>query len=175
MKIRARAPRGLSLAERLWFYLPKGNPDECWIWTGPMINAKRKGGGYGQIIIKKNGKLYYYTAHRVSWTVNRGPIPDGMEVLHSCDNPPCGNYYHLFLGTQVDNVRDAVQKGRMKGRETSAKGMNHYLTRLTDDKVLEIRRLRRDGLKLKEIAARFDLTVQHVSKITRRVAWRHLP
>jgi hypothetical protein len=75
----------------------------CWVWSG-ATNRK----GYGVYIFR--GK--YVGAHRVAWTLFRGPIPDGLFVLHRCDNPPCLNPDHLFLGTHNDNMIDMVLKGR---------------------------------------------------------------
>src|ERR1043166_7633701 len=75
----------------------------CWIWQGAKTTL-----GYGQVCI--NYKLIY--AHRLVWELTVGPIPKGMNVLHRCDNPPCVNPLHLFLGTQMDNVLDCRKKGR---------------------------------------------------------------
>ena len=79
-----------------------GGPNTCWPWTGARLNR-----GYGQVY-QPNHKLL---AHRVAWELECGPIPDGMSVLHQCDNPPCCNPAHLFLGTQADNISDRDQKG----------------------------------------------------------------
>jgi len=84
-------------------YTRKGE-DECWLWE--KSNSAK---GYGQI--RKNGKMT--TAHRVAWELHNGPIPDGMCVLHKCDEPICVNPNHLFLGTLKDNFDDAVAKGRI--------------------------------------------------------------
>lgn len=81
----------------------------CIEWQGAK-NDK----GYGQVVL---GKARVY-AHRFFWEVENGPIPDGMQVLHKCDNPPCVNTAHHFLGTHLDNSRDKVAKGRAKNRYT---------------------------------------------------------
>lgn len=75
---------------------------ECWLFLGATTRN-----GYGTL--SWNGRLVY--AHRLAWTLTNGPIPEGLRVLHSCDNPPCVR--HLFLGTAADNSRDMVAKGRM--------------------------------------------------------------
>lgn len=80
------------------------NPDECWPWL-----AAKAGGGYG--VVRIDGVIH--KAHRLAYELCIGPIPPGMVVMHTCDNPPCCNPSHLRLGTQRDNVLDMVAKGRM--------------------------------------------------------------
>lgn len=78
----------------------------CWEWTGASSNE-----GYGRV--KVAGKLE--SPHRLMWEEENGPIPDGLWILHDCDNPPCVNPAHLFLGTRSDNMLDASKKGRTRG------------------------------------------------------------
>lgn len=80
-----------------------GSLDECWEWT-----AARHPSGYGTFYF--NGK--WSRAHRTAWELANGPIPEGLLVLHRCDNPPCVNPRHLWLGTDADNTRDMIAKGR---------------------------------------------------------------
>lgn len=80
--------------------------DECWEWNG-----NRSPYGYG----RKRIKTVLYQTHRLAWAWVNGPIPAGLCVLHRCDNPPCCNPRHLFLGTQVDNNNDTISKGRHGG------------------------------------------------------------
>lgn len=78
----------------------------CWLWTGAKTH------GYGEVSYKHSKRL---RAHRISWTIHHGKIPDGLCVLHKCDTPLCVNPEHLFLGTQADNLKDCYEKGRMRG------------------------------------------------------------
>jgi len=77
---------------------------DCWVWTG-----HRTPNGYGQVTGYSFTETY---AHRLSWTMANGPIPGGMWVLHHCDNPPCINPDHLYIGTAADNAQDRERRGR---------------------------------------------------------------
>lgn len=78
---------------------------DCWLWTGP-----RSASGYGRC----SRGMKKHRAHRVAFALYVAEIPEGMHVLHRCDNPPCVNPAHLFLGTHIDNMRDMEAKGRAK-------------------------------------------------------------
>ncbi len=100
--------------------------NSCWIWMGSKLPH-----GYGMLRARWTGKKTMWRTHRYSWLIHRGVIPEGMCVLHRCDNPPCVNPRHLFLGTQADNNEDMRRKGRL----INVGGDKHW-TRLYPDKVL---------------------------------------
>ena len=102
---------------RYWAKVPSsGGADACWLWQASRL------GDYGQFVATKPGALTsrgkdqaHLYAHRVAWVIANGrPIPDGLMVLHRCDVPMCVNPAHLFLGTQLDNMRDCKAKGRLR-------------------------------------------------------------
>ncbi len=144
-------------------------PSGCWVWTSTM-----KSNGYGciQIGSRVDGSRRIVRAHRASWALHNGPIPDGLHVLHHCDIRSCVNPAHLFLGTNADNVRDREKKGR--GLPSVLFGDANGKTKLTDAEVAEIRALAGRMLR-REIAALYGVTQQHVSDLIngkRRVAQR---
>lgn len=144
------ASRRIPLAERFWEKVDKRGPDECWVWT------RATSGEYGEISLGGRGRPI--SAHRASWLLTCGPIPPGLSVLHSCDNPPCVNPAHLFLGTQADNVADMERKGRARRRAVSGEG--HYLATLSDASAEEIRSLYASGAGSQYALARRFRTTQ---------------
>jgi hypothetical protein len=101
----------VPIVDRFWARVQKS--DGCWEWTG-AVNSRN--GGYGVIGISGSRKLT--VTHRLSWEIHHGPIPDGLWVLHRCDNRKCCNPEHLFLGTHADNMRDMTAKGRQANQNT---------------------------------------------------------
>lgn len=110
-------------------------------------------------------------AHRLAFQLVKGPIPEGLSILHSCDNPPCCNPAHLTAGTTKENVQDAISKGRWSNRQ----GMNAGTSKLTDSQVKEIRTLH-DGSRgsMARLAKQFNVCKSSVSQILRGVTWQHV-
>lgn len=108
--------------------------------------------------------------HRVAWESANGPIPGGLRVLHRCDNPPCCNPAHLFLGTAAENADDMVQKGR----QHHPIGELHPSHKLTAQQVVAIRQRYAAGEQQIDLAAEYGVAFQTVSMIVLRKTWRHL-
>ncbi len=94
-----------TFEERFWQKVKRCGDDECWLWQ-----AVTNQDGYG--LVRYPGRPHMMGAHRASWLLHNGDVPADLEVLHRCDNPPCVNPAHLWLGTQVDNIHDMCAKGR---------------------------------------------------------------
>ena len=136
----------------------------CWMWT-----ASRNKKGYG--IFGMHIGVAYRTsvcAHRASWIIHNGAVPEGLQVLHKCDVRGCVNPDHLFLGTNQDNVDDKMAKGR----EARQKGYRNPNSKLTDEAVREIRGI--NGKTLREIASQFGVTLQNVHYIRSGQTWKHV-
>src|ERR1700733_786773 len=151
---------------------PKG---DCWLWMaarrGNKTSAQTPDKFYGCFRYEDSAQL----AHRVAWMLTKGDIPDGMEVLHSCDNPPCVNPAHLFLGTHGDNMRDCWTKGRGRIPKSDNKGSKHGNAKLNERKVLKMRSMAATGdFTYTQLAEIFGVHRMNVSCIVRRKTWRHV-
>lgn len=170
-----------SIAERARFdakWIPEPNTG-CHLWIG--CTAKT-GARYGKVKIRKRGVL----AHRLAWILAHGPIPDGMNVLHRCDTPQCVNVDHAFVGTQLDNVRDMMSKGRggwLSGSEHRerrrpegyARGEANGSSRLTSESVIEIRALHVKGVSGRSIATQLRVDKTTIQKVLRGISWKSVP
>lgn len=152
----------MSETVRFWSQVQRGGSETCWPWTGKKIK-----GGYGDFVRFVDGKWTHSIAHRWSWVEANGPIPRGLFVCHRCDNPPCVNPSHLFLGTALDNERDKIAKGRLECRV----GERNPNARIGPDDVREIRRLRGEGRTLAGIARRYGLHPETVRRIALGRSW----
>lgn len=148
-----------SIAEKYWEKVVKGSePDECWLWLGGTNED-----GYGRF---GRGEL----AHRIAFQVHTGEHPGNFYVLHRCDNPPCTNDRHLYKGTQFDNMRDMVQKGR-QNKTSRNKGKDHGMAKLTDD---QVRLIKSSQGEQKLLAKQLNVSPSLVCHIRAGKGWTHI-
>ena len=159
-----------NLMGRLWAAVEK--TESCWLYRGFCDPT-----GYG-IISDGTGPHRNKRVHRLSWEQHYGPIPDGMLVCHHCDVRNCIRPDHLFVGTEKDNTDDMVSKGRAlfqtDPERLRQQGSKHGESKLTEEQVIEIRRLRAEGKRQWEIAQQFGVTRGLIGHIVRRQAWAHV-
>jgi hypothetical protein len=139
-----------ALPERFWTRVDRSAAEGCWLWTGSRQN------GYGRI--GHRGIVDY--AHRVAWELTYGPIPEGQQVLHDCDTPPCVRPEHLKLGTPAVNHRDRA----LRGRSHSPKGTPRP-PRVAPAVVRRIRELLAEGFSQKALAKKFGISQSAANKI----------
>lgn len=168
-----RPPRPLT--ERFWNKVHK--TETCWNWIGRLSHD---GKGYGRIS-ERPGKMR--PAHKMSWELANGPVPDGLLVLHRCDNTACIRPDHLWLGTSADNTRDMYEKGRgaVGDRNGSRlyperlwRGEKHTESKLTETNVRDIRQRVSCGEKRCNLAQEYGVTGALVGLIVKRKIWRHI-
>lgn len=167
------------------------NDSDCWPWLGTL---RSKENPYG--VFRSGGRRH--PSHRLAWEFTFGPIPEGMSVCHRCDNPPCCNPAHLFLGTNLDNIADRHNKGRdasglrngkytrpaatprgtRHGRHTkpqsTARGERHGFAKLSENDVRRILDAYARGIERKVIAQEFGVGYQAIWDITKGRSWTHI-
>lgn len=146
-----------SAMRRLHSGIVRGDPDECWPWI-----KYRYARGYGGIML---GARTLLATHRLAYAAAFGPISDGLVVCHRCDNPPCCNPAHLFLGTHADNKNDSMRKRR------HVFGARHWCAKLTPELVAEIRRRRATGESGPRIAASLGISSSQVYRVSVGGGW----
>jgi hypothetical protein len=145
-----------ELADLLLARATPGKPNECWPWPHALTRN-----GYGRVGV---GRLLRY-AHRLSFEAFNGPIPDGENVCHRCDNPPCWNPAHLFSGTTAENIADRDRKERV------CRGERHHASRLSED---EVREIRASGLSGPELGRQYGVSPFTIYKILDGRSWKHV-
>lgn len=143
-----------EIERRFWRKAAVRAANECWPWEATCRN------GYGQFFIDKRG----FVASRVAWGIANRTDPGQLLVCHRCDNPPCVNPAHLFLGTASENQQDMLRKGRGAG------GMAPKRIKITAEQAAEIRN---DPRILREIAADYGLSVSGAHAVKTGLCWRH--
>jgi len=165
----------IDAAIRFWRKVNKHGPmmrkelGRCWIWIGA-----RRNGGYGVFHPAGMGRNATMNANKFAWEQVNGPVPIGKVLMHRCDYPPCIRPSHHCLGTQTENMRDASQKGRLKGPKPWQRGELHRNHKLTEEQVNEIRELRRQGWTLATLSKKFSISISNVHEIVSRQIWAHL-
>lgn len=160
----------LPWPERFWAKVRKSS--NCWEWTGAK-NTK----GYGNVSVWKVGT---FKAHRIAWQLSYGPIPDGKCVLHHCDNPGCVRPDHLWLGTNLDNIRDMWKKGRARPGvigplplEKRARGDSHGMAKMTSTLVSQLRAEYENGnTNISHLAVKYGVTRRTIKDALIRKTWQ---
>ena len=151
-----RLPRKQTAEERFWVKVDRRGPDECWPWIGGATSD-----GYGVF----HADRICARAHRWAYRFQKGPIPFGKIVMHSCDNPPCCNGSHLSVGTNADNTADKMRKGRHR----PVRGEDHPRAKIDRHKAREIRT---STLSSRQAAKAFGLSPSQIKRIRRAEAWK---
>ena len=149
----------MMMDQKFWAKVLLG--DGCWEWIGHIHRS-----GYGRVMrwaISKDGTW----AHRYSWMLANGPIPEGMLVLHKCDNRSCVRPSHLFLGSHADNMADASKKGRMRNAGKPC-------AKLKVQDVWAIRKLYLEGARQRDLAKQFGVAQSTVSEVVNNKYWSYV-
>lgn len=154
-----------SIEERFWEKVNIKGDTECWEWIGSRLKNK----GYGQLNINAKTTL----AHRISWKIHNGFVPEGLFVCHNCDNPSCVNPKHLFLGTNSDNLKDAAKKGMFHGNDGKTKGESNWQHKLTDNEVRAIRSLSSKHTQ-RELAKIYGVHQKTIFMALHNLSWKHV-
>ncbi len=168
------APQRTKLVDQFFERARVRSENECWPWNRSLTLS-----GYGRL--KSQG--YTWRAHRLSYELFKGPIPEGMLVMHACDNPECVNPSHLSVGTHADNNADKAKKGRAVSGEKHhsrtnpeclLRGEKHGRTSLTREDVIEMRCLAREGVADKALAELYGISASQAWRIVKGKFWQHL-
>ena len=141
--------------------------DGCWNWNGSFDKD-----GYSKMTVKTN--MGFNRAHITSWKIHNGKIPEGLCVLHKCDNPSCTNPEHLFLGTAKDNTQDMIKKGRDGFNIWNQLGSLNPQSKLDENKVKEIKKMIQKGLKSLEISLKFNVSRRTITDIRLNKSWKQV-
>lgn len=161
---------------RFWRHVEK--TEGCWIWKGAVTGYACSGMRYGAFC-RSVGDVW--RAHRFSYLMAYGEIPEGMCVCHKCDNPPCVRPDHLFLATHTENCYDSIRKGRAYAFRPASErhcvvGSKNPFAKLTEAKVFQLRRIRLKGMQVKRMAQFFGMKRKNMCAIVNGTRlWKHVP
>lgn len=155
-----------TLESRYWSHVEKRGPDECWPWIACTVK------GYGKIWVgyDADGVVIMRRSNRVGWMLVHGKDPGRQHVRHTCDNPSCCNPAHWELGSHADNMHDMQERGRKK----QVRGEKVGGAKLSEERVRQIRAMRADGYKLREIGLAFGVHLSTVAYVCNGKNWRHI-
>lgn len=161
-------PKPVAVEVRFWSKVQKHEGDNCWWWTG-----KRDRHGYGLLRVGPRA-AGWERAHRVSWTIHNGPIPEGRHICHRCDQPGCVRPDHLYAGTAMDNVRDMVERKRhfCMTHPGVHRGEGNPRARLTWPIVRIIREDLKTSIPRKELARRYGVCLGTIEAIKSGRLWK---
>jgi hypothetical protein len=166
---------GMKTTTEMRFWSHVNKTDSCWLWTG-----SKRYNGYGAFVWAEDGVVVQGRAHRYSWELVNGKIPDGLCCLHRCDVPACVNPSHLWLGTKADNNRDMCAKGRHVpggthcGAGQYRRGGLHWNARLTEAAVRGIRTDRINGASFSELASKYGVSKTAAFKVVKGKTWKRI-
>lgn len=167
----------VPLSQRFWSKVAIGEKNQCWLWKAGRVKKK------GVPFERQYGQFRFdggpTAAHRMAFILkhNRFDLTPDYCVCHSCDNPPCCNPKHLWLGSQKANIQDATRKGRMRtaSPEKRARGERHGHAKLTWYKVKMIRHLCAKGVPQSQVARRFKVTQPTIHAVVQNKTWKYHP
>ena len=143
--------------------------ENCWVWIGNKNQF-----GYGLQALGKGNKRAL--AHRTSYEMHKGAIPEGKHICHTCDHPWCVNPEHLFAGTRSDNMTDCVKKGRHVSNTHPGyvTGSKNGRTKLSEEDIINIFKMRKEGALIREMAKKFGSSNSRISAILNKRNWTHV-
>ena len=148
--------------ETFWSHVTIKGVDDCWEWNGALLKK-----GYGQLGTAKG----HFVASRIAWFLSNRKQPGRFLVCHTCDNPPCCNPRHLFLGSYQDNENDCVKKGR----QYHAQGEKCGRSKLKNADITKIRQMYLMGYNMTDIGNQFEVSQTQISRIIKYQRWAHIP
>jgi len=168
-------PMPTAMVKRFWRTVKKSK-DGCWLWLGSQFRAQpgrspsARHGLFNVCVMSWRGPAWRHeAAHRISYELSIGPIPQHLYVRHRCDNPPCVRPDHLIIGTQADNIADASKRDRIRH------GSTHPEAKLTEQSVEAIRHAYAKGDQTEaSLASKYDVTWSTISQILRGKTWRRV-